>query len=41
MQREIESALAGITIIIETIAEWKSTTVRKQRIQLSPALFTQ
>jgi hypothetical protein len=27
VQREIESALAGITIIVETIAPWKSTTV--------------
>ncbi len=27
VQREIESALAGITIIVETIAPWKSITV--------------
>jgi translation initiation factor 2B subunit (eIF-2B alpha/beta/delta family) len=27
VQREIESALAGITIIVETIAPWKTTTV--------------
>ena len=27
VRHEIESALAGITIIVETIAPWKSTTV--------------
>ena len=36
VQNEIESALAGIKIIIDTIAPWKGA---QSRLQLTPALF--
>ena len=36
VQGEIESALAGIKIIIDTIAPWKGA---QSRLQLTPALF--